>query len=242
MDGFNHGKGEPEAIGCTRSFAAEKLDLPGRIGAGEAPGGAAVRLGQMGSIPRERRGRSATPSPSDRRPPARLLRRSGTGALRHEFLDTRDSRSLGAIRGASARVDGPWQRPDLTLPPKRPVWSQASEVAVGRSRRLGDFFISPLLDRKVDFVVWPHQARTVRFRGYPSCQEDWARPPLLRTADGRCGAAMEDAHRRWKMRSADGRCGAPTKDAERRRKMRTADERCGAPMEDAEILLMPVSA
>ena len=103
---------------------------------------------------------------------------------------------IRAIRGASARVDGPWQRPDLTLPPKRPVWSQASEVAVGRSRRLGDFFISPLLDRKVDFVVWPHQARTVRFRGYPSCQEDWARPPLLRTADGRCAPPMEDAERR----------------------------------------------
>lgn len=109
---------------------------------------------------------------------------------------------IRAIRGASARVDGPWQWPDLTLPPKLPVWSQAREVADGRSRRLGGFLFARCWTGKS--ISWFGRTKPAPGASavIPRGRKTGPARRLLRTADGRCAPPMEDTERRWKMRSA----------------------------------------
>ena len=75
-----------------------------------------------------------------------------------------------------AFVEGSWKKHDLTLTRQLLGCLQAGEVLVADRAYCGWFFLLQLLERKVDFVIRLHQARTVRSRSYRSWQETWAKP------------------------------------------------------------------
>jgi hypothetical protein len=75
-----------------------------------------------------------------------------------------------------ALVEGTWQQHDRTLTRQLLGWLHAGEVLVADRAFGGWFFLLQLLDRKVDFVIRRHQARTLRSRRYRSWQEAWEKP------------------------------------------------------------------
>jgi hypothetical protein len=75
-----------------------------------------------------------------------------------------------------AFVESSWKDHDLSLARRLLHCLQAGEVLVADRAYCGWFFLVQLLERKIDFVIRLHQARTVRSRRHRGWWEVWKKP------------------------------------------------------------------
>jgi hypothetical protein len=92
-----------------------------------------------------------------------------------------------------AFVENSWKNHDLTLARQLLRCLHAGEVLVADRAYCGWLFLGQLLDRKVDFVIRLHQARTVRSRRCRSWLEAWKKPQRPRG----------QSQRSWKKRTKE---------------------------------------